>query len=67
MEHSQNQVVNEKTAAAYLGLAVQTLRNRRFNRLPPNYFKIGRSVRYRVADLEAYLSSCRVNVSGEAA
>lgn len=61
MENTQNLVVNEKQAAAYLGLAVQTLRNRRFLRKPPTYYKVGCAVRYRVRDLEAYLSSCRIS------
>lgn len=56
------QVLKEDDAAEYLGLAVQTLRNRRLERKPPNYLKIGRSVRYRMRDLEAYLESCLINV-----
>lgn len=45
---------NEYEAAAYLGLAVQTLRNRRYLRLPPAFMKIGKAVRYRREDLDAY-------------
>ena len=62
MEEAKKNVVGEEAAAEYLGLAVQTLRNRRLERKPPNYLKIGRSVRYRMRDLEDYLESCLINV-----
>ena len=62
MKEAQKNVVGEGPAAEYLGLAVQTMRNRRLERKPPNYLKIGRSVRYRVRDLEDYLESCLINV-----
>jgi len=62
MSDLKKQVVNEQDAADFLGLAVQTLRNRRFTRQPPNYLKLGRSVRYRVEDLESYLNECRVEL-----
>jgi hypothetical protein len=54
-------VVNEHDAAAYVGLAVQSLRNRRFRGEQPPFFKIGRSVRYRIEDLEEFLMSHRVD------
>jgi len=54
-------VVNEHEASAYIGLAVQSLRNRRFKGEEPAYFKIGRSVRYRLGDLEAFLQKHRID------
>lgn len=56
-----NAVVNEHGASAYVGLAVQSLRNRRFKGEQPPYFKIGRSVRYRVDDLEEFLMNHRID------
>lgn len=46
----------EKEAARYLKLSVQTLRNRRAQRRPPTFLKIGnRTIRYRKEDLDAAL------------
>jgi len=52
------QVFDEKQAARLLALSVPTLRKRRLNKQPPIWLKIGRSVRYRAADLEAFTESC---------
>lgn len=65
MKHLQDNVINEKEAATYLGLAVQTLRNRRFTRQPPPYLKLGKSVRYQIQDLDEYLASCRIDTQKE--
>ena len=58
-------ILNEQEAAKYLGLAVQTIRNKRSGPAGGGehlvYFKIGRSVRYRVEDLEAFLAKHRVD------
>lgn len=56
-----NVVIDEKQASAYLGLAVQSLRNRRCRRQGPPYHKLGGRVVYRVADLEAYLDAHRID------
>ena len=56
-----SQVFDEKEAASVLGVAVQTLRNWRHKRKGPAYLKIGKAVRYRMADLEAYLQECRID------
>lgn len=52
--------VNEEEAARILGFSLPTMRKRRWLREPPAYLKIGRLVRYKVADLEDFLNSCRV-------
>ncbi len=63
-------VLNEKEAARYIGMSVPFLRQSRVdgnrqNRTPaPPYVKIGRSVRYLVADLDAWLQENRVQVCG---
>ena len=46
--------LKEKDAAVYLGLAVQSLRNRRTKGQPPKYYRLGKSVRYRIEDLQAF-------------
>ena len=45
----------EEQAAEYLGMKTNTLRQWRFMSTGPVYLKIGRSVRYRQADLDAFL------------
>lgn len=42
-------------AAAYIGLAGQTLRQMRHEGRGPRYVRLGRTIRYRVVDLDAYL------------
>ena len=43
-----------------LEIAVQTLRNWRFNNRGPTYLKLGRSVRYKTSDLEEYKEAMTV-------
>ena len=58
VRNTKNVLWDEKQAADYLGLNHKTLTawrtNKRYN-LP--YIKCGRLVRYRVADVEAFLES----------
>ena len=49
-------VMTVKQAAEYLGLAVSTLNKWRCHGGGPVFIKMGRAVRYRVEDLEAYIS-----------
>lgn len=53
-------VVSEREAALFLGLALRTLQNRRWRGLPPRFMRLGRAIRYKVSDLEDYLDSCLV-------
>jgi hypothetical protein len=53
-------LMNEKDAATYLGWSVKTLQARRHYCKPPRYRKIGRSVRYVLADLENFVNGCTV-------
>lgn len=53
--------LDEHEAARVLGFTVKTLQKRRWLRQPPAYLKVGRKVRYRLSDLQAYLDSCTVN------
>ncbi len=62
MEKTQPQVVatDEYGAASFLGVKVSCMRGWRFRRQGPPYVRVGRLVRYRVSDLEAFLESNRV-------
>lgn len=54
---AQGDLLDEKEAAVVLALKVATLRNWRALRTGPRYVKVGkRSVRYRRADLEAFIA-----------
>jgi len=55
------QFVNEKQAAQLTGLSVNTLRAWRHRCRGPRYHKIdGRSIRYRLSDLEQFMASFMV-------
>ena len=56
--------LNDVQAAAFLGLAPQTLRNMRVERRGPVYRKLGSRVIYLQRDLEAYLEARRVDPEG---
>ena len=53
-------LITEKEAAAFLVVAVKTLRNWRNLCKGPSYKKIGRLVRYSTADLAAYAEKTTV-------
>lgn len=59
------ELFTEEQAAAVLGLKKATLQQRRWQKQPPAYVKIGRFVRYRMTDIAAYLDSCVVNPAVE--
>lgn len=52
--------LNEYEASEITGFAVKTLQRRRWEGLPPVFLKIGRKVRYRLSDLQAYLDACTI-------
>lgn len=60
-DQAARHVVDEKQAATYVNLSVKTLQARRAAHKAPAFLKIGRSVRYRLADLEAFLAAHRVD------
>jgi hypothetical protein len=51
----------DKIAAKKIGVAVQTLRNWRHQRRGPAYLKLGRSVRYRLDDLNKFMENNRID------
>jgi len=54
------QAVDENKAAEILGLSVQTLRNWRHQSKGPAYSKLGRSVRYDLEDISAFLTQRKI-------
>ena len=63
-EHPE-QLLDEHEVARMLKRSVKTLRNDRSLGRGPRYVRVGRSVRYRLEDVRAYLSS-RIGGSGAA-
>jgi hypothetical protein len=51
-------LLTETQVADYLHVSIAALRKWRFQRRGPVFLKIGSLVRYRRADVEAWLSSC---------
>ena len=51
-------------AAAVLGISPGTLRYMRSQAKGPAYYRVGKRIVYRRADLNAFLSSCRVEPTG---
>lgn len=51
----------DKEVADRLGQATQTLRNNRCKGIGIPYVKIGRSIRYRAEDVEAYIRAHRID------
>jgi hypothetical protein len=60
MEQNQLKLVTEVELSELINRSVQTLRNDRHRHRGLPYIKIGRSIRYDLADVEAYLNECRV-------
>ncbi len=56
-----------RQAAAYLGVAEQTLRKSRISGNGPKYRKIGRLVRYAVEDLAEYVEQARRSSTSQVA
>jgi len=57
----KNQYVTEKEVSESTNFSIQTLRNHRHESRGIPYLKIGRSVRYRPADVTAYMEKCFVD------
>ncbi len=59
-----SELIDEPTLASRLGVSRSTLQSRRYTGRGPRFIKLGRMVRYRNADIDAYLSA---NTRGEVA
>ncbi len=62
MENTDIKLLNEKQVAKILGVARQTIANWRFQGRPPRYCKLGRAVRYSLADIESFIERSRINL-----
>lgn len=51
------QLLNNQEAAAFLGVSPDTLPRWRWAGTGPAYILVGRSIKYKVSDLEAYLKT----------
>ncbi len=60
-DHTTDDLLTEEQAAQRLGLNHRTLAAWRQRRQGPPYVKVGKCVRYRVADLEAFTAAHRVD------
>ena len=58
-------VLKDREAAEYTGCSVSTLAKRRMTGDGPRFIKIGRSIRYRRGDLDAWLASHMRNSTTE--
>lgn len=54
--------IDEKEVSKITGIAVQTLRNWRFQQTGPPYYKLGRMIRYGVEDLNRFMEEKKVKV-----
>ncbi len=61
---SDSKVFDEREAAGMLGCSVALLRKWRLFREGPAWCKIGRLVRYRQSDIDAFLEAHRVETGG---
>ena len=59
METETSRFINEKQAAAYLGLSEKTMQAWRWQRRGPRYHKFHGAVRYLFADLDEYARESR--------
>lgn len=55
--------ISEKDVAALTGISVSTLQKDRFYERGIPYFKIGRSVRYALSDVESFMAAKRITPS----
>jgi predicted DNA-binding transcriptional regulator AlpA len=53
----ESRYVTEKKLAEWLDLAVPTIQRFRYENRGPRYVKFGSSVRYAIADVEAWIAS----------
>lgn len=53
----ETRLLNEREVSAVYGIAVGQLRQLRFKGTGPLFVKLGRSVRYRAADIEDYITA----------
>lgn len=55
--------IGERDASRYIGMSVPWMRQGRMRGRGPAYIRIGRSIRYRIADLDRWLEQHKVDPS----
>jgi hypothetical protein len=58
--NSPTKYIDEQEVAGITGRALSTLRNERFNRRGIPYYKVGRSVRYKLEDVIGFMEAHRI-------
>jgi excisionase family DNA binding protein len=58
----KKQFITDNEVAILTGLSLQTLRNWRHQKKGFPYVKVGRSVRYAIIDVEAYMENNKINL-----
>lgn len=61
LKSTQSAIMTVRQAATYLGLAVSTLNKWRCHGGGPIFIKMGRAVRYRAEDLDAFMDGRRAS------
>jgi len=61
--NESHQYLTEAEVSQMTRIAVQTLRNDRFHRRRLPYHKIGKSIRYKLADVISFMESGRIETS----
>ena len=67
MNHQNREVdeyIDERAVNKITNRALPTLRNDRFNKRGIPYVKLGRSVRYKLADVLEFMESRKINTRG---
>lgn len=59
------QLMNEKESAKFLHVSRDFMRTSRMRGTGPAYSKIGKCVRYRLDELEAYVTANQIGVSND--
>ena len=57
--HEASNLMDSKAVAAYLGVKVETLAQWRLRREGPPFVKAGRSIRYRLGEIQRWLDQGR--------
>jgi hypothetical protein len=60
---SELQLLTEQETSGLIKVPPQTLRNHRSKGFGLPYYKLGRSVRYSLADIDKYLSARKINTT----
>jgi predicted DNA-binding transcriptional regulator AlpA len=66
-EQLKSPLINEKAAARYIGMSESFLRKGRMQGTrqgktpPPPFLRLGRSIKYRISDLDSWLEARRVS------